>query len=309
MDRQPAARLGLFGGLRSYLQLIRPKHWVKNAFVLAPLFFARLYGDPAALVRSLWAAAAFCAVASFVYVINDLHDREKDRHHPVKCRRPLASGAVTPRKAVVLAVLLLAAALGLSFLGSPGGEGRLLTAVVLGYAGLNLLYSAGLKNHVLLDVFIIAAGFLLRILAGSLASGALLSPWILSTTFFLALFLGFGKRYNELFVTDENLRGSHRKVLDHYTPTLLRGYLMISASLTIVFYTLYTISSGTGHSQVLLATVPFVVYGLMKYYYLVVNQEEGGDPADLIFRDGSLLGAVILWVLIFGAVLLTGGVT
>lgn len=277
--------------MRDILRLLRPRHWIKNAFVFAPLVFALRFTDPASLLRAGIAFLAFSLASSIVYIINDLADREADSNHPAKKQRPLASGAVSPGVAVITACLA-----GLAALAFALHTGRDFTVVIGIYILLNLAYSFRLKHLVLLDVMAIAAGFILRILGGGFAVGVPVSRWLFLTTFTLALFLGFCKRRNELLLIEGT--GGQRPVLGQYSERFLDQLILISATLAVVCYALYTIDAevvvrlGTPH---LLYTLPFVLYGLFRYLFLIYKKAASGDPAEMLLRDPGLLITILLW--------------
>lgn len=286
--------------LKHYLKLLRPHQWVKSGFVFLGLLFGHAWQD-ALLVRNvLLAAAAFALAASAVYVINDLADRERDREHPEKRHRPLASGAVSVSRALLLAGVCMLSALMLAQAASAT-----VLAIVVAYVALNVAYSMGLKHVVLLDVFIISAGFMLRILAGTLGVGIAPSHWLLLCGLMITLFLGFAKRRAELNAL-EGKGGSHRRVLDDYDQALLDKLIGICAAGAIVSYSLYTVSSGTvamhGTGN-LIYTVPFVIYGIFRYLFLLHRRGGGGDPAAALLRDFHLLGAFAGWLLTVVALL------
>jgi 4-hydroxybenzoate polyprenyltransferase len=291
--------------IRDYVRLIRIKHWVKDVFVFAPLIFSLNFYKPIYIGRTLIMVAAFCLAASSVYVFNDVADRERDRLHPKKKDRPIASGAVPVRSALILsAVLFLASVAVCTILGLPS------VLIVLTYIAMNVAYSLLLKKQTFIDVMIIATGFLLRVVAGAIAINVELSSWMLLTTFFLSLFLGFGKRRKE--VTEGSNR--HRAVFQDYTVELLNSLIIISASLTIITYSLYVVTSKAmidlGRDK-FIATIPFVVFGVFRYMFLIYRHNNGGDPAEVLLKDKVLLIDIALWVcLIFallGYTLLTGG--
>ena len=275
--------------LSPYLKLLRPYQWVKSGFVFVGLLFGHGWQQPLLVQRVVLAAAAFALAASAVYVLNDLVDRERDRQHPQKRSRPLASGAVSVR-----AALLLAGAVSMAVLW-----------IVIGYALLNVAYSMGLKHVVLLDVFIIAAGFMLRILAGTLGVGIAPSHWLLLCGLLLTLFLGFAKRRAELNAL-AGRGGSHRKVLDDYDPVLLDLLIGICAAGAIVSYSLYTVSAETvamhGTTN-LIYSVPFVIYGVFRYLFLLHRRSGGGDPSAALLQDAHLLIAFAGWLLTVVALL------
>lgn len=280
-------------GPMPYLRLLRPHQWVKSGFVFAGLLFGHGWRDPVLVGKAVLAAVAFSLASSAVYVLNDLCDRERDRMHPEKRHRPLASGQVGVGPAIILGGFCFVVALALAHVASGA-----VLALVLGYAALNVAYSMRLKHVVLLDVFIISAGFMLRILAGTLGIGIAPSHWLLLCGLMVTLFLGFTKRRAELniLVADGS---SHRKVLDEYDQVLLDKMIGICAACTIVSYSLYTVSDatvamhGTTH---LIYTVPFVIYGIFRYLYLLHRRGGGGDPAAALLRDAHLLGAFGAWL-------------
>ncbi len=271
-----------------YVRLLRPKQWLKNFFVFAALVFSRSACDPVLLGRTAAAFAAFCALSSGVYVLNDIYDRERDRLHPVKRNRPIASGRVPVGAAGTYAALLLAAGVTGGFLVNAE-----LGLVALAYALLMAGYSLRLKELVLLDVFTIAAGFLLRVVAGVAAIGVSLSPWLFLCTLFLSLFLALGKRRHELFLLSEGA-GEHRPVLDGYSRAFIDQMISIATSATIISYSLYTFLAPT--SRLLMVTIPFVLYGLFRYLYVIYRTGGGGAPEDVLVGDRPLQAAVLLWI-------------
>ena len=280
--------------LSPYLKLLRPYQWVKSGFVFVGLLFGHGWQQPLLVQRVVLAAAAFALAASAVYVFNDLADRERDRQHPQKRLRPLASGAVSVRAALLLAGACLLGALLLA-----GAVSMAVLWIVIGYALLNVAYSMGLKHVVLLDVFIIAAGFMLRILAGTLGVGIAPSHWLLLCGLLLTLFLGFAKRRAELNAL-AGRGGSHRQVLDDYDPVLLDLLIGICAAGAIVSYSLYTVSAETvamHGTTSLIYSVPFVIYGVFRYLFLLHRRSGGGDPSAALLHDAHLLIAFAGWLL------------
>lgn len=280
------------GGLADWLRLLRPRQWVKNGFVAAPLLFAGKAADLPMAVDVLLTLAGFCLAASGVYLLNDLVDSREDRAHPVKRHRPLAAGRVTRSHAVVVAGLLAASGLGLALAAAP-----LAGAWVAGYLGLNLAYTFWLKHVVLLDVFAIAAFFLLRLLAGAAAAEVQPSIWLLLCGGLLALYLGFAKRRHELVLLGDS-SSDHRSVLGHYSPALLDQISAVLLAVTIVAYLMYTLTSETAArvgSDALSYGVPFVLYGLFRYLFLV-HRHSLGSPTETVFADRPLMVTVLLWV-------------
>jgi len=281
------------------MRALRPEQWLKNGFVLAPLIFSGMIGEPAAWLRSLLALAAFCAAASCTYVINDVLDREVDQAHPVKCHRPVASGAVSLRTAwLAAAVMLVLAALAAAPLG------RAFWSILGSYLALTTLYSVTLKNLVFVDVLVVAAGFVLRVVGGAAAIPVPVSRWILLCAFLLALYLALGKRRAELVLLGD-AAGSHRQVLGHYSLALVDQAISVVLGATVVSYSLYTVAADTVAkvgSEGLMATVPVVLYGLLRYLYLLHNSS-GGSPGRALLTDRPLLVCVALWLLVSAAVI------
>ena len=279
---------------------MRPEQWLKNGFVLAPIVFSGLVGDPDAWLRTMLAVAAFCAASSAVYLVNDVIDREADRSHPIKQNRPIASGEVSVATALVVAVLLLIAAAFASV-----WLGGWFPAVLAGYVSLVLLYSALLKRAVFLDVLVVAAGFVLRVVGGAVAIDVPVSRWILVVTYLLALYLALGKRRSELVLLGGGA-GTHRVVLGHYTLPMVDQAISVVLGATVVAYALYTVAPETVAkvgSEGLLATVPIVLYGLFRYLYLLHRHELGGSPTKALLTDRPLLVCVIVWLAVAAAVI------
>lgn len=287
------------------IRLLRPHQWVKNGFVLIGPLFGHAWSDGTKAAQALAAFLAFCLISSAVYVINDIIDREADRRHPEKCRRPLASGAVGLPLAIALALgcLLAGALLVHGFAGLPSSQAPWL---FYAYVAINLAYSLSLKHVVILDVFIIASGFMLRILAGTLGLGIMPSKWLLLCGLMLTLFLGFAKRRAEVGVVSSSDK-PHRPVLGHYSAPMLDQFITLTGAATVITYSLYTMSEETialHGSPWLITTVPLVLYGLLRYL-LRIHHAGGGDPARELFADPHLLGVTALWLLL--VIALIGG--
>jgi len=271
---------------------MRPAQWAKNLFVLAPLVFGDLLLNERAALRALLALLAFCCASSAVYLINDLRDREEDRRHPLKCRRPLAAGtlgvpaAVTAVIALIVAALALAAWLGLPF------------STILGaYLLLNVLYTLWFKHMVILDVMSISLGFVLRVEAGAQATGVEVSRWLFLCTTFLALFLAFSKRRHEITLLAGAASGQ-RPVLDHYSPAFLDQMINVVTASSVVAYALYAVSPETVqkyHTQDLVYTIPLVLYGIFRYLYLMYQRPGERNPTEAILRDPPFLINIVLW--------------
>jgi 4-hydroxybenzoate polyprenyltransferase len=275
---------------RQLLRLMRPHQWLKNAFVFAGLLFSHTWANGPLVLRVAQAFVAFCCVSSVVYILNDWRDRAADAQHPVKRRRPLASGAISPLQALLLAGVLLAAGAALAH-----ANGVLLILLAL-YVALNLAYSWRLKHVPVVDVSIIASGFMLRLLAGTVAVGIPPSRWLLLTGLFIALFLGFSKRKAETFYEPEQ----QRAVLEHYPAALLDTYIAATMTATVITYGLYatSIEAMQQHGERLVYTVPVVIFGMLRYAYQV-HRGRGEDVSRDLLRDPWILAAGVAWLLIF----------
>jgi len=270
---------------------MRIKQWTKNAFVLAALVFDRQLTNPTSVVRSLSGFFLFCLLSSSVYLINDILDVEADRQHPKKKNRPIASGKLSVTAAITATVVILFCTFPLAYMLSPGFLG-----ISIFYFLLNLAYSIWLKHIPLIDVLILAAGFVLRVGAGvSLIHVERFSPWLYVVTTLLALYLGFGKRRAEL----SSLAGTasnHRKVLEGYTIPFLDQLIMIVSGTTIVAYSLYTFSApNLPENHTMMLTIPFVLYGIFRYLYLMQIDQAGGAPDELLLTDHPLQATIVLW--------------
>jgi HAD superfamily hydrolase (TIGR01490 family) len=278
---------------KDLLKLMRPHQWLKNAFVLVGVVFGHAWAVPELLTAALLAAAAFCLTASAIYIMNDFVDRERDKLHPKKRNRPIASGRVTAGGALGLAAVLALAAAGLAWAASPA-----VLMVIGAYAAMNVAYSLALKSVVILDVFIIATGFILRILAGTLAIGIAPSQWLLVCSLLLTLFLGFTKRRSELLSLSSDFV-IHRQALLHYNAALLDKLIGICACGAIMSYSLYAMSPDTARihgTPNLIYTVPFVLYGMFRYLYLLHAKQAGADTSRDLVRDVHLIAAVTGWL-------------
>ncbi len=266
------------------LRALRPAQWSKNVFVLAPATFAGIVLTPGVAGRAALAFAAFCAAASGVYLLNDLKDRRQDRQHPRKRRRPIASGALGVVPASLVSAGLAGAALVAAFSLS------LETALLVGcYQAANLLYSLWLKEVVIVDVMVLASGYVLRVAAGAAAVGVNVSAWLLMCTVFLALFLGFSKRRHELVLLPEDA-GRQRAVLQHYSPAFLDQMMNVVTASTLLSYALYATADETVSrygDQGLVLTVPFVLFGIFRYLYLIhqADDPEQRNPTELLLSD------------------------
>jgi 4-hydroxybenzoate polyprenyltransferase len=288
----------LVAGLRS----MRPRQWIKNLLLFAALVFDQKLIQLPALLQTVFGFAVLCLAASAVYVINDLADLEADRAHPVKRNRPLASGALPISAGRVLPVLLLAVAVPAAF--SLNVHFGLIT---LAYIAQNLLYSFWLKHVPIVDVLVLASGYVLRVAAGvTLITVERFSPWLYICTTLLALFMGFGKRRAEM-VTLAGGANAHRRVLDGYSLPLLDQLIVIVSACTIMAYSLYTFSAeNLPANHLMMLTIPFVIYGIFRYMLLVQVQNAGGAPDELLLSDRPLLATVVLWGVAAVAILYLG---
>ena len=276
--------------IRTYLRLFRPEQWIKNIFVLAGFLFSGKWNETGLLIKGVAAFILFCLASSAVYAFNDLWDAEADRKDVLKQKRPVASGLISRRQAGLSSLFLALVSLILSSFLSVT-----LFWITAGYLLMNLLYTLKLKYCVLLDVFCIAFGFMLRVFAGTEGVGIPPSEWIIICTLMLSLFLGFSKRYAELTVSSPD----GRDVLKDYSRAFLELLLGITASCTIMAYGLYTISERTVSSHgtdKLIYSLPVVIYGLFRYLYLVVYRKAGGDPSREILADGWIRGTIVVYI-------------
>lgn len=281
------------------LKALRPRQWTKNAFVYAALFFSFNFTVPEQVMRASLGFLAFCLISSTGYVFNDLRDAEADRLHPQKRKRPIASGAVTPGLAWGIMVTCFIGGFGLALAVSPS-----FAAVALLYFVTTFSYTLIFKNFVILDIMLLAAGFLWRAVAGAVAIDVFISPWLLLCTGFLALFIGFNKRRGELMLL-EGGAAKHRKNLSEYSPALLDEFQAITTSGTVISYALYTVLASP--TPYLLATLPYVLYVIFRYIYLVQSGGDGGDPSGTLTRDKPILITGLLYVLTTILILVIAG--
>jgi len=276
------------------LTAIRPGQWTKNLLVFAGLLFGLRLLNPADVLRSGAAFAIFCALSSTVYLFNDVADRDSDRRHPLKATRPIASGALPAGAAVIAAAVLGAAALAAST-----AIGWRFAAVAVAYLALQALYSGALKHVVIIDVLTLSGGFVLRAVAGAVAVDVMISNWLLVCTTLLALFVSLAKRRHEIVLLADGA-ASHRPILGEYSPYLLDQMIAVVTASTLIAYIVYTVSPETEQkfgTEWLGLTIPFPLYGIFRYLYLVHRRAGGGSPADLLLTDRPLLVCVALWAL------------
>ena len=278
------------------LKLMRPKQWIKNFFVFGALIFSYSFLNLNKTIAALIAFILFCLISSTVYIMNDILDVEKDRVHPKKRFRPIASGAISIKQATIALVVLLAISMISSFMINKG-----LFFILVLYFINNIFYSFKIKNIVILDVISIAVGFILRVIAGGVAIDVSLSGWILLCTFFISLFLGFEKRRNEI-IKLEGKANEHRKILDDYSDELLKQFSDITLTCTVISYAMYTFVAY--ENAYMMITNIFVVYGLFRYKYLSMKKGQGGSPTETVMTDKSIIIDVILWVITSVVILL-----
>lgn len=277
--------------LKDILRLIRVKQWVKNAFVLAPLLFSLKFTQADVLLKSALAFGAFCFIASVIYVLNDIVDRRKDAMHPKKKNRPIASGKISVHQGIWIALICFVA--GSLCLWELHNLKTFYTLAL--YVIINILYSYKLKHVVLLDVLIIAIGFILRVYAGAYAIGVPVSSFIFMATLFLSLFLAFTKRKAELLSSGDRARA----VLKMYSLEIINQYIVIAAALTILCYALYTLEPSTlarFDTNRLIYSVILVIYGMFRYIYVLDRPESSEDPTENLFKDKGLIGVCVLYV-------------
>ena len=291
------------GVARALIAVQRPRQWIKNCVIFAALVFSHSLTDIGQFLRAVAAFGLFCAVSSAVYILNDILDIENDRQHPTKSKRPIAAGELSTSLAGTLGVGLAVAALPLSWMIGPW-----FAALAATYLAMNLLYSAWLKRVVIIDVMIISSGFVIRAVAGGVAIEVEVSAWLILCAILLSLFLGFTKRRQEL----EQLEGraeQHREILKEYSVAFLDQMISIVTSATVIAYVLYTLAPETRaklDTDYLPLTIPFVLYGIFRYLYLVHRRHMGGSPTGALYADKPLLLCVLLWAATAVAILYGG---
>jgi 4-hydroxybenzoate polyprenyltransferase len=281
--------------LLAYLKALRFEQWTKNLVVFAALIFAKEFTNLDLVIQSIEAFILFCLASSAIYLINDVIDAERDRKHPEKAKRPIASGKVSKGSAIVIAVIFIIIA--------AAGSVYLLNiyffTTIISYLVLMLLYSLVLKQIVIIDVMVIATGFVLRAVGGAVAIMVEISPWLIICTILLALFIGFGKRRHELTLLEDSA-ADHRGILEHYSVGLLDQLISIVTAATIIAYAIYTLFGdvyekiGVRHLEL---TIPFVIYGIFRYLYLIHKGDSGGTPTKILYTDLPILFTVLLWII------------
>lgn len=280
-------------------KIVRPKQWAKNMFVFAGLVFANKLGDPGSVLITCFAFVVFCAAASAGYIFNDILDREQDRLHPTKKNRPIAAGKISIIFAVTLMLFLLLFAITTAFM-MRAKFGLIILAFIL----FSYLYTLLLKHIVIIDIMAIAALFVMRAVGGAEAIDVPISPWLLICTTLVALFFILGKRYHEITAYGDDAL-EYRKVIKDYSASFIREMLTINAAATMISYSLYSFFSQTanGKSEMLMLTIPLVVYGLFRYLYLIYEKGQGGSPEEILFSDVPTIINFALWVVSSGLIL------
>ncbi len=291
--------------LSGVIRSMRPKQWTKNLFVLAGLLFTIGDGHTSSdYARSFLAFVIFCAVSGGCYIINDIIDIKEDRLHPAKKNRPIASGELPVSQATSAALIILTSALLGAWLLDYG-----FSCAAAAYAALMVVYSRFLKRFVIIDVLTISAGFVLRAVAGALVINVLISPWLILCTVLLTLFLGFSKRRGELLLMADAAQG-HRANLEHYSPEMLDQMITVTAAAGLIAYSLYTFAPFSKTAErypAMMATIPFVIYGFFRYFYLIHSKQVGDAPENALLSDKPLLINVVLWGVASAAIMLFGG--
>lgn len=294
--------------LQALIRTMRPRQWIKNIFVFAAIAFSEghlWYTEPVQLLRVIGAFIAFCMAASAIYLINDLVDIEKDRAHPRKRHRPLAAGILSPTLAMVTAAILIIAVFPFAFWLDGDLDFMLVLAIYIAVQG--FLYSYWLKNVVIFDILIIAAGFILRAVAGAVVIDIVITPWLIVCMGLLALFLGIGKRRHELKLLEDGA-GNHRRILDEYSIPLLDQMQAIVTASIVMAYSMTAFSAPVAPQEpfpMLMITIPFVVYAIFRYLYLIHQRDGGGAPEDLVLQDRPLALSIVSWgVTVLGVLVL-----
>ncbi|MBO4699986.1 decaprenyl-phosphate phosphoribosyltransferase [bacterium] len=282
----------------AFLKMIRPHQYIKNLLVFFPLFFAKKITDTTLLQSAILAFISFCFAASTIYIFNDIRDIEKDKLHPKKKHRPIASGKISIKTAIVADIVFLAAAVGFAFF-----TGTRTGCIILIYLLINFFYSIGMKNIAILDIFAVSTGFLLRLLSGTeygAVTGVLPSHWIIIMTFLLSLFLAIAKRRDDLVLAESGI--DVRKSISGYSLEFINGVMSIMSAVIIVSYLLYTLDSGTMEhygSKNVYATTFFVLLGLLRYMQITFVEKKSGSPTDIVYKDRFLQITLVAWAVSF----------
>jgi 4-hydroxybenzoate polyprenyltransferase len=273
-----------------FLDLLRVKQWIKNPLIYIALIFTNNLFNPSLFLKVTVGFFLLSFAASAIYIVNDIKDAKEDRHHPEKKNRPIASGDITPSFAWVICAILAVFALAGAFIIDRG-----FFFVILTYMVMNLLYTYKLKQVVILDIFIVAAGYVLRAIAGAVIINVAISPWLLICTSLLALFVIMAKRRYEMTMLSD--ASKHRKILDEYSVPLIDEMMSVVTASTVIAYSLYTFTSATAaRHQYLMLTIPFVLYGIFRYLYLIHKKNLGGNPEYIFLKDMPMIVNILLWV-------------
>ena len=279
---------------------MRPHHWIKNLFVFAPLFFSGQFTDQRKIATTFLIFIAFSIISSSIYIFNDVADRERDRIHPSKCKRPIASGSLPVLTALIVGICFVVLTISALILTVSAK----VTIIFLFYILFNIGYSLFFKKFVIVDVFCVSIGFVLRVLAGGLVVDVVPSSWLIIATFLLSLFLALGKRRHELVLLNKT-SDNHRAVLSHYSPHLVDQLISVVTPVTLITYLLYTLDADTMarfNSDKLFSTGIFVIFGIFRYLYLIHKKDLGGSPTRLVLKDLPLLAAILGWIFTFSLI-------
>ena len=284
--------------IKNYIKLMRPKHYLKNGLILAPLFFSKEINILNKIIDVLFAFLAFSLISSTIYIINDTMDAEKDRQHPKKCKRPIASGQISKRNAIIFSIFLFILSLTFHYFGNRNKLFSISTIYLISYFFINLSYSLGLKNKPILDLVLLSAGFLLRVLYGGEITDVPISYWLYLIVITFSFYMGFGKRRGELEIKGDK---NTREVLKKYSYEFLDKKMSIFMALTLVFYSLWTVDKKTTDvvgNDLFIWTVPLVIIIFLRYSYVIELGESDGDPVEVLLSDKVLISLVIVYILV-----------
>ena len=284
--------------IKNYIKLMRPKHYLKNGLILAPLFFSKEINILNKIIDVLFAFLAFSLISSTIYIINDTMDAEKDRQHPKKCKRPIASGQISKKNAIIFSILLFILSFTFHYFGNRNKLFSISTIYLISYFFINLSYSLGLKNKPILDLVLLSAGFLLRVLYGGEITDVPISYWLYLIVITFSFYMGFGKRRGELEIKGDK---NTREVLKKYSYEFLDKKMSIFMALTLVFYSLWTVDKKTTDvvgSDLFIWTVPLVIIIFLRYSYVIELGESDGDPVEVLLSDKVLISLVIVYILV-----------
>lgn len=284
--------------IRDYVKLMRPKHYLKNGLILAPLFFSKEINILSKTISVFFAFLAFSFISSTIYIINDTMDAEKDKQHPKKCKRPIASGKIPKKNAIIFSIFLFILSFTFHYFGNEKKLFSISTIYLISYFFINLSYSLGLKNKPILDLVLLSAGFLLRVLYGGEITDVPISYWLYLIVITFSFYMGFGKRRGELEIKGDK---NTREVLKKYSYEFLDKKMSIFMALTLVFYSLWTVDKKTTDvvgSDLFIWTVPLVIIIFLRYSYVIELGESDGDPVEVLLSDKVLIGLVIVYILV-----------